>query len=113
MVIKTERRVLKTKEVTAAAKFFKKRLRREGISAVRIVVFGSYAKGTAHRDSDIDIAVVVPSPITISERKRLKNVPWIAKQINVKLEPHIMYEADFQNRWLSLPAEIKKFGKTV
>ncbi len=31
---------------------------KENYDAVAIILFGSYAKGTEHKDSDIDIAVI-------------------------------------------------------
>jgi predicted nucleotidyltransferase len=40
---------------------------------LKVILFGSYAKGTATEDSDIDLAVVVPgaAPRTRQERKQL------------------------------------------
>ena len=37
---------------------FRALLRTQGVSADRMVLFGSHAAGTAHRDSDIDVVVV-------------------------------------------------------
>lgn len=35
---------------------------------VEIKLFGSYARGDAHADSDVDVAVIVEGPLTHSER---------------------------------------------
>jgi predicted nucleotidyltransferase len=55
----------------------------------KVYLFGSYAKGTPHKDSDIDVAFVV---------KRFKGdffqvIPpiWkLKRQIDVRIEPHVI-----------------------
>jgi len=80
-------------------------LRDEQIPLKEVRLFGSYAHGTAHRDSDVDLAVIVPSGVN---GKKFQHVAWIAKQIHVKLEPHLISTMDLQNPWLTLSAELKK-----
>lgn len=63
------------------------------INPYKVVLFGSYANGTPHRDSDLDLFVVVNSkaiPTTFKERTSLylsvsKFTRAIAKQIPVDL----------------------------
>jgi predicted nucleotidyltransferase len=41
------------------------------LSPVKVILFGSYAKGTATEDSDIDLAVVVPGGETKTYDERV------------------------------------------
>ncbi len=49
----------KSKALRVIRKFIKT-LKREGIAVDRVILYGSYAKGNARPDSDIDVAVVCP-----------------------------------------------------
>lgn len=40
------------------AESFAREIKQEGIHLRKVILFGSYAKNTAHRNSDIDIALV-------------------------------------------------------
>jgi predicted nucleotidyltransferase len=42
------------------------------LEPAKVILFGSYARGTATEESDIDLAVVVPGPIAKSCDERLK-----------------------------------------
>lgn len=46
------------KEIINKVKKFRSLLEKEGIPVARILIYGSYARGTFHRDSDIDVCVV-------------------------------------------------------
>jgi predicted nucleotidyltransferase len=46
-----------------------------------VILFGSYAKGTATEDSDIDLAVVVPGAVATSCDERLKRYMPISKAL--------------------------------
>jgi predicted nucleotidyltransferase len=112
MVIKTIRKKLPAAYVKTAIGKLKEKLIAEGLPVEKVILFGSYAKNRPGIDSDIDVAVILDSNINF-DRGKIDRVAWWAKQIDVKLEPHILSENDFGNRWLSLPAEIKKFGTEV
>ena len=58
-----------------------------------IILFGSYAKGTNHNDSDIDIAVV-SKDITDSfdDGVKLMSLTW---GIDTRIEPHAIKTEDF------------------
>ena len=109
MVIKTTRKKLNKEEINKTITLFRGKLKKEGVAFQKLILFGSYATGNAHIDSDIDVAVVLPFNIN-NTREKINDVMWWAKQINVKLEPHILSSSDFENRFFSLPAEIKKSG---
>lgn len=44
--------------VTKIVKYLAERLEQDGVKANKIVIFGSHFKGTAGKDSDIDIIIV-------------------------------------------------------
>lgn len=113
MVIQAERKVIDRRQVSKLVKAFGQKLSQEQIPYAHLFLFGSYAHGNPHPDSDIDVAVVVPTALDIRMKKKLSSVAWIAKQVHVKLEPHVLSTKDFQNRFLSLPAEVKKHGVRV
>ncbi len=46
------------KNIINVVKKFRTVVETAGIPVEKMILFGSYAKGTAHSDSDIDIAVV-------------------------------------------------------
>lgn len=59
------------------------------VKGARVYLYGSYSKGTAHKDSDIDVAVVVPH----RSGDWFEEVPplWKAsRQINSLIEPVLM-----------------------
>jgi predicted nucleotidyltransferase len=92
------------------ARKFAKRLKLEGISVDRVILYGSYAAGKVRRDSDIDVAIVsrdfgkdrVNEGITLYR---------IAGEVNARLEPiPISTEAYENDTWLPLIHEIKVKG---
>ena len=76
----------------------------------QIFLFGSYAKGTNHEESDIDIAVILKefeNPMDIQlELMRLR------RKIDSRIEPHPFREKDFN---LSNPVvhEILQHGRRI
>ena len=60
-----------------------------------IILFGSYAKGTQHEDSDIDIAVVTDDfdNDILDEQLNLKKLRW---EIDLRIEPHLIRIEDYK-----------------
>jgi predicted nucleotidyltransferase len=44
-------------DLIATIRYYAEELERLGVSVERIILYGSHQRGTAHKDSDIDIAV--------------------------------------------------------
>lgn len=56
------------------------------IADAQVYLYGSYSKGTAHADSDIDVAVVVPQ--IKDDWLDLSTHLWLlAPQVNYRIEP--------------------------
>ncbi|MBR0274275.1 MAG: nucleotidyltransferase domain-containing protein [Bacteroidaceae bacterium] len=59
--------------------------------SARVYLYGSYSKGTAHPESDIDVAVIVPE--LQGDWLKLSTRLWvIAPKINYLIEPVLMEE---------------------
>lgn len=85
---------------------------KENYNIVAIILFGSYAKGTEHKDSDIDIAVITDDIKTdiFDEEVRLM---ILRKGIDYRIEPHIITVADYENDETPFVVEVKNTGIKV
>ena len=73
-------------------------------------LFGSYAKGTNHDDSDIDIAVVVKGAVDIIDTQI--ELMKLRRKIDLRIEPHPFNEVDF-TRSNPVVNEILKHGIAI
>jgi len=63
-----------------------KQLISKQIDNAQVYLYGSYSKGTAHTESDIDVAVVVPA--IKGDWLDISTVLWLlAPQVNYRIEP--------------------------
>ncbi|HLC69658.1 MAG TPA: nucleotidyltransferase domain-containing protein [Patescibacteria group bacterium] len=91
-------------------KNYARKLRAGRFPAAQVYLFGSFAKNTAHEDSDIDVAVVS------DKLSKLENSFWlrrIRREVDLRIEPHSFTVRDFKNETSPLVAEIKKYGIRV
>lgn len=74
----------------------------------RVMMFGSYSKGYANPDSDIDVAVIVP---TYGGRKmEISKLLWRdVDKVSLLIEPVLMAE----DRWSPLYDDVMRTGVTV
>ena len=92
-----------------AAKDLSTLLQTHNIPLTGLYLFGSYAKGTNHKWSDIDIGVI--SPYFGKDRmQERKNLMKHSEQITVFIEPHPFSPSDFDDRYNLLAQEVKKTG---
>ncbi len=77
-----------------------------------IILFGSYAKGTEHEDSDIDIAVITDDIKTDTFDEEVK-LMILRKGIDYRIEPHIITVADYENDETPFVVEVKNTGIKV
>ena len=78
--------------------------------SVRIILFGSYAKGNFNADSDIDIAVVLKDYNNLIDTQL--DLMRLRRKIDSRIEPHPFREKDFT---ITNPIvnEIVKFGQDL
>ncbi len=84
----------------------------ENYNVYAIILFGSYAKGNEHKDSDIDIAIItddIKSDIFDEEVELMK----LRKGIDYRLEPHIIRIEDYKNAETPFIQEIIDTGIKV
>ena len=75
------------------------------------ILFGSYARGAAHKDSDIDIAIV--SGDIKNEYDETLNLMRFRRKIDLRIEPHPIQTEDYRNRTTPLIDEIINTGIPV
>lgn len=84
------------------------------IRVQKIILFGSYATGHPHRDSDIDIAVISPDLGKGNEMEEMAYLLKKAHQIDIDLEPHPYNQSELRHPHRSSFAyEILKTGKII
>ena len=77
---------------------------------VKIILFGSYAKGTWNADSDIDIAVVLRGYSSLIDTQL--DLMRLRRKIDSRIEPHPFREKDFVAT-NPIVNEILKFGQDI
>lgn len=99
-------------DVTAVAQKYVQDVKKSGLTVVSAYLFGSYAKGNPHKDSDIDICIVSDSfgDDYIKESVGLRKVAF---GIDSRIEPVAFKPDDLNDKYSSLASEIKKYGILV
>ena len=65
----------------------------ENMELKKAFLFGSYAKGNEHKDSDIDIAIVIGKMDDFfSVQMQLMR---LRRTVDLRIEPHPIWEGDF------------------
>lgn len=77
---------------------------------IKIILFGSYAKGNFNEDSDIDIAVILKDYNNLMEIQL--DLMRLRRNIDSRIEPHPFREYDFE---ITNPIvnEIVKYGQEI
>lgn len=76
----------------------------------RIILFGSYAKGNYHEDSDIDIAIVFDDYSNLVDMQL--ELMRLRRKIDSRIEPHPFREREFVSA-NPLVHEILKYGQEI
>jgi predicted nucleotidyltransferase len=75
----------------------------QAVHPAKIILFGSYARGDARQDSDVDFLVVEPTvPNRRSEMARLRN---ILRPLRIPVDVIVASEAELRE-WSHLPGHI-------
>ncbi|MBE0655511.1 MAG: nucleotidyltransferase domain-containing protein [Bacteroidales bacterium] len=70
-------------------------------------LFGSFAKGTYHDDSDIDVAIIVNNVADIIDAQI--DLMKLRRKVDLRIEPHPFMIGDF-NKSNPVANEILKYG---
>ncbi|MCX6285483.1 MAG: nucleotidyltransferase domain-containing protein [Bacteroidetes bacterium] len=74
---------------------------------IRVILFGSHARGNQHPDSDIDLAIIMNElPDPFQTQVELLKLTW---NFNTQIEPHPFEENDF-NSTQPMINEIRQIG---
>lgn len=77
----------------------------------KIILYGSYARGDFRKDSDIDVAVVVPrSSISDDILKDMAKLFKLRRSISTDIEPVLLIDEDDPSGFLE---SISQYGEVV
>jgi predicted nucleotidyltransferase len=67
------------------------------VNVEQVYLFGSYAKGTSHKDSDIDVALIVEHLDENYSILHTEPLLWdLCEQVDYRIEPHVIArDADY------------------
>ena len=96
------------KKIRSVVKRFKKALREAGFPMARIVIYGSYARDEARKDSDIDICLISEAFKRNREAYR-KEAVFIAFNVDSRIQVVVVDPEEFRTNKLSpLWSQIRK-----
>lgn len=99
------------KEVNLINKYIRL-LKQKGIKVSKVILFGSYAKGIAEQDSDIDLAII-SSQFGQNNLEEIIFLRKLALEIDSHIEPLPFSPQDIKDRYSTLAQEIKKYGVLI
>ena len=88
---------------------YSKNLKKSGIKVEDIILFGSRAKGTAKKWSDIDLAIV-SKDFGKDNHDELVRLLKIRDSYAIDIEPHPFHPKDLKEKWDPLAHEIRTYG---
>lgn len=98
------------KEIIEQVKKFVKELKREKIKIAKVILYGSRVSGKAHKDSDIDVAIVSPDFGKDRFREGVRLFE-IATKVDARIEPvPISVKSYEKDTWIPLIYEIRTKG---
>ena len=97
------------KKVITQVKEYKKILQADKLPMQGVYIFGSHAKGTQNKWSDIDVCVISPKfrnswhGLTYLMKRVPDGLDWL-------IEPHGLSPKEFANKYSTLASEVKEHG---
>ena len=97
------------KNIRNTAFRLRKLLEEEGTPVEKLILFGSYARGKASKESDIDLCIISSKfgKDTIDELQFLLKK---TRRIDTRIEPIPVSPQEYRNQDSPLVIEIRKFG---
>ena len=101
--------MLTRKAVIKTVRNYAEEINKTGVNLRRVILFGSFAKGTQHEWSDIDVALVADDFLGVGflDRQRFSGIG--IKKPYIRIEP-ITYPTDYFVESDPFIEEIKKTG---
>ena len=104
------------RKIVKAANYLKESLQESGVKVDKLIVFGSQARGTARKDSDIDIVIIsrdFKDKDIFARAKLTGNAHWeVMQKILIPLDLVAMTPEEFESG-NSLIAESAKDGEII
>lgn len=100
------------KEIKKITSAYRLRLEKAGIPVERMILFGSYARGTERADSDIDICVVSPI-LGKDEMMELGKLSFLKWKLDNRIEAHPVSSKDYKKIATPFISEVQKYGVEV
>ncbi len=82
---------------------------RQSMGVQQVILFGSYAKGTATEHSDIDVAVVIDTPVQ-DWLEASAGLFRLRRDINLSIEPVLIHASSDRSGFLD---EIRETGELI
>ena len=101
-----------TTDIIAIVRSYVQHLLNQGVPIDRAILFGSWAKGTARSDSDIDVGIV-SSKFGADEIDELQYLLYQTRPIDNRIEPVPLSLHGFENDATPLILEMKKYGTVI
>lgn len=96
-------------EARKKAKQFIESLSKTDIKVNKAYLFGSYAKGKAKKDSDIDVCII-SSSFTNDYFAEMVKLRKLSMEVDSRIEPVPFSPEDLNDKYSTLASEIRKFG---
>jgi predicted nucleotidyltransferase len=101
-----------SKLVLDQVRLYVARVKSAKIPVEKVIVFGSHAKGTTHKWSDIDVCIVSPQ-FGKNGFDELVKLSQLRDDSTIDIEAHPMNPRDLMNKYDTLASEIRKYGIDV
>lgn len=103
---------MNTQHIISIAKDYVNTVKKSGIIVERAYIFGSQIKGTARKDSDLDIGIISSSFGTDRHKERVKLIR-LTHNFKDEIEPHPITLEEFTNPHNPFVKEVKKGLKII
>jgi len=97
-----------SKEIKSVIKQFKSALAEEDFPPVRVMIYGSYARNEARRDSDIDLCLISKAFKPDEKEQYRKRAVFIAFRVDPRIQVVLAHPDDLKNTLSPLFSQIRK-----
>lgn len=91
---------------------FRKLVEQEGMPVEKMILFGSYARGRANKESDIDLCII-SSKFGNDPVDELQFLLKKTRKVDTRIEPIPISPQEYKELASPLIVEIKKFGREI